>query len=94
MPGTGRAGSAKKAALCHPESFDKLKINSAKDLEILRRPALSGTPQNDNRDEGFLDGKWKTYVSILIYDRNNPVHYAFQGRRINECRTRRYVAAR
>ena len=42
-----KAGSAKKATLCHPEPFDRLRINSAKDLEILRCPAVGGTPQND-----------------------------------------------
>jgi len=42
-----RTGSAKKETLCHPEPFDRLRINSAKDLEILRRPAVGGTPQND-----------------------------------------------
>ena len=34
---------------CHSESFGKLRINSAKDLEILRRFA----PQNDNRETSF-----------------------------------------
>jgi hypothetical protein len=34
---------------CHPEPFGKLKINSAKDLEILRRY----TPHNDTQDVGF-----------------------------------------
>ena len=33
---------------CHPESFDKLKIDSAKDLEILRF-----APQNDTQKQGF-----------------------------------------
>ncbi len=45
--------SAKKATLCHPEPFDGLRIDSAKDLEILRRPAICGTPQNDTQNQGF-----------------------------------------
>ena len=28
-------------------------LSGAKDLEIVRRPALSGTPQNDNRKTSF-----------------------------------------
>jgi hypothetical protein len=48
-----RAGSAKKATLCHPEPFDGLRIDSVKDLEILRRPAAGGTPQNDMQEHGF-----------------------------------------
>jgi len=55
-------------AFCHPEPFDKLKINSAKDLEILRRPAYNGgNPQNDNRKQDFpdrhqLDDYPKSYI--------------------------------
>ena len=51
-----RAGSAKEATLCQPGPFVILRINSTKDLEILRRPAFSGTPQIDHRKEGFADG--------------------------------------
>ena len=40
-----RTGSAKNEARCHPES----RLGGAKDLEILRRPASCGTPQNDKR---------------------------------------------
>ena len=42
-----------KTILCHSEPFERLRINSVKNLcrqtnyEILRRPAFSGTPQND-----------------------------------------------
>ena len=54
-----------KTLLCHSEPFVILRINSAKDLEILRRPAFSGTPQNDNRKEGFPDGHWSTVLCIL-----------------------------
>ena len=42
MSGTGRTNSAKKATVCHPEPFGKLRINSAKDLKILRRPPQAG----------------------------------------------------
>ena len=62
-------------ALCHLEPFHKLRacpepvegINSAKDLEILRRPAHGGTPQNDNRKQDFpdkhqLDDYAKSYI--------------------------------
>ena len=34
---------------CHSEPFDELRAGSAKDLGILRRPAICATPQNDNR---------------------------------------------
>ncbi len=52
-----------ETAHCHSEAFSKLRtgsakrvmviLSSAKDLEILRRPALGGTPQNDIRELGF-----------------------------------------
>ena len=37
---------------CHPEPFDGLRIDSAKDLEILRRV----TPQNDTQGSSFRMG--------------------------------------
>jgi hypothetical protein len=37
-------------------------INSAKDLEILRRPAVHGTPQNDN---GKVSFQMDTHLKIL-----------------------------
>jgi len=46
--------SAKKPTLWPPEPFDKLKINSAKDLEILRRFATGDTPQNDTPESVVL----------------------------------------
>ena len=34
-------------------------LSGAKDLEIVRRPALSGTPQNDIQKHGFrMDTNW------------------------------------
>ncbi len=47
------AGSAKEATFYHPESFDSLRINSVKDLQILRRPAISSTRQNDSQENGL-----------------------------------------
>ncbi len=52
-----RVNSAQQLRLCHPEPFDGLRacpervegIDSAKDLEILRRLA----PQNDTLNQGF-----------------------------------------
>ncbi|MEJ2364193.1 MAG: hypothetical protein P8017_05855, partial [Deltaproteobacteria bacterium] len=47
-----RINSAKKQTIGHPES----RPGGTKDLVILRRPALSWTPQNDNRKNKFPDG--------------------------------------
>jgi len=59
----------------HSETFGALRAGStgrrivilskAKDLEILRRPAVGGTPQNDNLKGGFPDAH-----SVITKTRN------------------------